>query len=160
KSRPLRLGTRGSLLARAQSQMVAEELMRGIGGLRVEVVVVKTSGDRIQDRPLAEVGGKGLFTKELEQALLAGGGGFVVHSYKDVPVTMPVVDQSGLVIAAVPRREDAGDVLVSEKGKTIEELPEGARIGTGSLRRKAQVLEMRGDVVIQNIRGNIDTRLR
>jgi len=100
----LRLGTRGSLLARTQSQLVADDLMRRHPGLRVELLIVRTSGDRITDRPLHEFGGKGLFTKELEQALLAGEVDFAVHSFKDVPVTMPLVDTSGLTIAAVPAR--------------------------------------------------------
>src|SRR2546428_12879236 len=105
----LRLGTRGSLLARTQSQLVADDLMRLHPGLRVELVTVRTSGDRISDRPLYDVGGKGLFTKELEQALLAGEIDFAVHSFKDVPVTMPLVDTSNLVIAAGPVREGPRD---------------------------------------------------
>src|SRR5215208_8153646 len=102
----LRLGTRGSLLARTQSQLVADDLVRLHPGLRVELVTVRTTGDRITDRPLYDVGGKGLFTKELEQALLAGEVDFAVHSYKDVPVPMPLVDTADLVVAAVPVRED------------------------------------------------------
>src|SRR3954463_13702998 len=100
----LRLGTRGSLLARTQSQLVADELMRLHPGLSIELVVLKTSGDQIADRPLHEVGGKGLFTKELEQALLNRDVDFAVHSFKDMPTTMPLVEQSNLVVAAVPRR--------------------------------------------------------
>src|SRR5687768_16496748 len=113
----LRLGTRGSLLARTQSRIVADALERRHPGVHVELVTIKTSGDRITDRPLNDVGGKGLFTKELEQALLAGEIDLAVHSYKDVPVTMPLVEQSGLVVAATPAREDWRDVLVSEKAK-------------------------------------------
>jgi hydroxymethylbilane synthase len=128
--------------------------------LRVELKVFKTTGDQIADRPLHEVGGKGLFTKELEQALLAGEIDFAVHSFKDVPVTMPLVDQTDLVIAAVPKREDPRDVLVSRKARRIEELPQGAKVGTGSLRRRCQLLRLRPDVVVESIRGNIDTRLR
>jgi len=161
----LRLGTRGSLLAKTQSQLVADELEKRHRGLVVEVVVVKTSGDAITDRPLYEHGGKGLFTKEIEQALLAGQIDFAVHSCKDVPVTMPLVDQSGLSIVATPAREDPSDVLVfptaqesSEGG--LSRLPQGARVGTGSLRRRAQLLERRPDLRIQHIRGNIDTRLK
>src|SRR5438874_12333451 len=104
-SQLLRLGTRGSLLAHNQSQMVADELERVHPGLRVELVIIKTTGDRIQDKPLADMGGKGLFTKELEQALLDEQIDLAVHSYKDVPVTMPLVDQSDLIVAAVPKRE-------------------------------------------------------
>src|SRR5688500_15780195 len=129
----LRLGTRGSLLARTQSMLVAHDLERAHPGLRVELRIFKTSGDRIADRPLHEFGGKGLFTKELEQALLAGEVDFAVHSFKDVPVTMPLVDQDHLVVAAVPAREDARDVLAARAAVTVEELPPGARVGTGSL---------------------------
>jgi hydroxymethylbilane synthase len=156
----LRLGTRGSLLARTQSMLVADALERAHPGLKVEMRIVKTTGDQITDRPLHDVGGKGLFTKELEQALLAGEIDLAVHSFKDVPVTMPLVDQAGLVIAAVPKREDPRDVLASRKGKRLEDLPAGARIGTGSLRRRCQILARRADVQVEPIRGNIDTRLK
>jgi hydroxymethylbilane synthase len=160
-SQPLRLGTRGSLLARMQSELIANQIRALSPGLAVETVIVKTTGDRIQDKQLHEVGGKGLFTKELEQALLAGEIDFAVHSYKDVPVTMPLVDVSALVIAGVPRREDPRDVLVTRDGvPTITDLPRGARIGTGSLRRRCQVLSIRPDLQVTPIRGNIDTRLR
>src|SRR3954469_14629907 len=152
----LRLGTRGSLLARSQSQMIADELMRLHPGLRVELIIIKTSGDQVQDKPLADIGGKGLFTKELEQALLDKQVDFAVHSFKDVPVTMPLVDQADLIIAAVPKREDARDVLASAKYRSIDELPNGARIGTGSLRRRCQLLARRPDLVVEGIRGNID----
>src|SRR5687768_18563534 len=156
----LRLGTRGSLLARTQSMLVADALERAHLGLKIEMHIVKTTGDQITDRPLHEAGGKGLFTKELEQALLAGEIDFAVHSYKDVPVTMPLVDQADLVIAAVPTREDPRDVLVSRKAKRLADLPPGARVGTGSLRRACQIVHARPDVVIEPVRGNIDTRLR
>src|SRR5580698_8552324 len=106
----LRLGTRGSALARAQSRGVAEELMRLVPRVRVETVLIRTSGDKFQERSLADEGGKGLFVKELEEGLLEKRIDFAVHSYKDVPVTMPLVDQGDLVIAAVPVREDAADV--------------------------------------------------
>lgn len=155
----LRLGTRGSLLARTQSMLVAHQLEREHPGLRVELRIFKTSGDQIADRPLHEFGGKGLFTKELEQALLAGEVDFAVHSFKDVPVTMPLVDPSDLVIAAVPPREDPRDVLVSRTA-SIESLPPGARVGTGSLRRRCQLLALRPDLAVESVRGNIDTRLR
>src|SRR3954465_2713729 len=101
----LRLGTRGSMLARMQSQMMADALEKHHPGLKVELIICKTTGDKIQDKPLHEAGGKGLFTKELEEALLANTVDFAVHSFKDVPVTMPLVDQANLVIAAVPPRE-------------------------------------------------------
>ena len=158
---PLRLGTRGSLLARTQSQWVADELMRIDCKLRVELRIFKTSGDQVTDGPLHEVGGKGLFTKELEQALLAGEIDFAVHSYKDVPVTMPLVDQSDLIVAATPKREDPRDVLATRSAPSkLADLPRGARVGTGSLRRRCQLLATRPDFIIEPVRGNIDTRLR
>ena len=156
----LRLGTRGSLLARTQSRIVADALEKAHAGLHVDLVMMRTSGDRITDRPLYEFGGKGLFTKELEQALLAGEVDFAVHSCKDVPVTMPLVDVADLVVAAVPAREDPRDVLVSRKGRRVQDLPAGARVGTVSMRRRCQVLALRGDLKVEPIRGNIDTRLR
>ncbi len=156
----LRLGTRGSMLARMQSQMMADAIEKRHPGLKVELIICKTTGDRIQDRPLHEAGGKGLFTKELEEALLAGTVDFAVHSFKDVPVTMSLVDQAGLVIVAVPRREDPRDVLASSKGKTIRDLPKRAKVGTGSLRRRCQILALRPDLQVELIRGNIDTRVR
>ncbi len=160
-AKPIRLGTRGSLLARMQSELVATQLRASRPGLVVETVVVKTTGDRIQDKPLHDVGGKGLFTKELEQALLAGQIDFAVHSYKDVPVTMPLVDASRLTIASVPAREDPRDVLASRAGwRTLSDLPAGARVGTGSLRRRCQILAIRPDVAVVPVRGNIDSRLR
>jgi hydroxymethylbilane synthase len=156
----LRLGTRGSLLARAQSQAIADDLVRLDPGVHVELIIVRTTGDQVQDRPLHEIGGKGLFTKELEQALLDGRIDFAVHSYKDLPITMPLVDQRNLVIAAVPKREVAFDAIVSTKARSIQELPQRAKVGTSSLRRRAQILELRPDVIVENIRGNIDTRIR
>ena len=160
----LRLGTRGSALAVAQSTQVADQLRRR--GVAVDLHVIKTTGDRIQDRPLAEAGGKGLFTKELEQALLAGTVDFAVHSYKDVPVTMPLVDASALTIAAVPARADARDVIVATGvgplggADAVRSLRPGARVATGSLRRRCQLLAIRPDLDVVGIRGNIDTRLR
>jgi hydroxymethylbilane synthase len=160
RSQTLRLGTRGSMLARTQSGWVARELEARNPGLRVELVTVQTSGDQITDKPLHAFGGKGLFTKELEQALLAGTVDFAVHSYKDVPVTMPLVDTSELIIASTPAREDARDAWISTRFKSIDELPQGAKVGTGSLRRRCQLLSRRPDLIIEPIRGNIDTRLR
>jgi hydroxymethylbilane synthase len=158
--RILRLGTRSSLLARLQSQQVANDLERAHPGLKVELVLIRTSGDRILDRALHEIGGKGLFIKELEDSLLTGAIDLAVHSMKDVPVTMPLVDQSNLVIAAVTRRADPRDVLASRQRWSIAQLPAGASVGTGSLRRRAQLLSIRPDLSIQPIRGNVDTRLR
>jgi hydroxymethylbilane synthase len=155
----IRLGTRGSLLARSQSALVAEEIQRRFQ-LQVEIVPITTSGDKITDRPLYESGGKGLFVKELELALLSNTIDFAVHSCKDVPVTMPLVDQSGLTIAAIPPRADPHDVLISPLGTSIDELPHECAVATGSLRRKCQLLSRRRDFVIQPIRGNIDTRIR
>ena len=156
----LRLGTRGSLLARTQSQIVANAVEKANPGVHVELVTIRTSGDRILDRPLHLFGGKGLFTKEIEQALLSAEIDFAVHSFKDVPVTMPLVDPSELAIVATPPREDPRDVLVSGVARTVETLPERARVGTGSLRRQCPLLALRPNLVIQAIRGNIDTRLR
>jgi hydroxymethylbilane synthase len=124
------------------------------------LVLIKTTGDAITDRALHEAGGKGLFTKEIEQALLAGEVDLAVHSYKDVPVTMPLVDQAKLVIAAVPKREDPRDVLVSPGALQFAQLAQNARMGTGSLRRQCQLRAIRPDLRIELIRGNIDTRLR
>jgi hydroxymethylbilane synthase len=155
-----RLGTRGSLLAHAQSTLIADELKRLHPGLQIELITIKTTGDRITDRLLADVGGKGLFTKELELALLAKTIDFAVHSFKDVPVTMPLVDQADLITAAVPQRADHRDVLISAQARSIEALPAGAKVGTGSLRRRCQLLEARPDLIIEPIRGNIDTRIQ
>jgi len=143
-----------------QSQWVADALEKAHPTLKVELVLVKTTGDRIADRPLHEEGGKGLFTKELEQALLADEVDMAVHSYKDVPVTMPLVEQANLIIAAVPAREDPRDVLVAATARTLAQLPQGAKVGTGSLRRRCQLLAARPDLTVELIRGNIDTRLR
>jgi hydroxymethylbilane synthase len=156
----LRLGTRGSLLAKTQSQLVASELEKRHKGLVVELVIIKTTADAILDKPLHEFGGKGLFTKELEQALLAGEVDLAVHSFKDVPVTQPLVQQDDLVIAAVPAREDPRDVFCSISAKRIGDLPQGAKVGTSSLRRKCQLMERRPDLKVEVLRGNIDTRLR
>jgi len=156
----LKLGTRGSVLARMQSGLVANALERLHPGLKVELIVYSTSGDQIVDRPLHEVGGKGLFTKELEQALLNREVDFAVHSMKDVPVTMPLVSTDALVMAAIPQREDPRDALIAGRAMTLRELPKGAKVGTGSLRRRCQVLALRPDLVVENIRGNVDTRIR
>ncbi len=156
----LRMGTRGSMLAKIQSGMVAAEMEKRHPGLEVQTVIYKTSGDQIADRPLHDAGGKGLFVKELERALLNGDIDFAVHSFKDVPVTMPLVDQDELLVAAVPPREDPRDVIVSDKCQHINDLSQGATVGTGSLRRRCQLLSLRPDLNVLGIRGNIDTRLR
>jgi hydroxymethylbilane synthase len=160
--RTLRLGARGSLLSRMQSQWVADALEKRHANVRVELVIVKTTGDVVQDRPLSDVGGKGLFTKELELALLNREIDLAVHSYKDVPVTQPLVPAAPteLVIAAVPEREDPRDVLCATDVRKIQDLPHGAKVGSSSLRRRCQLLALRPDLNVVTIRGNIDTRLK
>jgi hydroxymethylbilane synthase len=150
----IRIGTRGSRLARVQSDMVAAALKAK--GAACEIVVVKTSGDRILDRPLADAGGKGLFTKELEEALFSNSIDLAVHSMKDVPAALP----PGLSIGAVLPRENPRDVFLSHKAKILADLPEGARIGTSSVRRQALVARARPDLQIALLRGNVDTRIR
>jgi hydroxymethylbilane synthase len=150
-TRPLRLATRGSQLALTQSGHVASAITAATGRA-VELVVVRTRGDDVTDRPLAQVGGKGLFTKEIEEALLAGEADLAVHSMKDMPTDQP----DGLVFGAIPVREDPRDVLV---GARLDELPTGAVVGTGSARRVAQLAALRPDLDIQGIRGNVDTRI-
>lgn len=150
------LATRRSALALAQSRAFARALVALSPGLEVGELEVVTSGDKITDRPLQDVGGKGLFVKELEEALLDGRAHFAVHSYKDVPAEIP----DGLVIACVPRREDPRDVLITQAGATLATLPAGARVGTSSLRRAAAIGLARPDLRIVPLRGNVDTRLR
>ncbi len=149
----LRLGTRGSRLALVQAGMVRDMLARA--GAACELVPVKTSGDRIQDRSLADVGGKGLFTRELEEALLRGDIDLAVHSMKDVPTALP----PGLAIAALLPREDPRDAFLSLTARSLAALPKGARVGTSSVRRAAQVLRARPDVQTTLLRGNVDTRI-
>jgi hydroxymethylbilane synthase len=155
----IRLGTRASKLALAQSQIVADEIKRR-SGVDVQTITIATTGDQILDRPLYDSGGKGLFIKELEQALLDSKIDLAVHSCKDVPVTQPLVDESKLIIAAFPTRSDVHDVLITALATSIDELPHGCIVATGSLRRKSQLLSRRHDFNIQPIRGNIDTRIR
>jgi len=152
----IRIGTRGSKLALWQANWVAARLRERCPGLEIAVEVVKTTGDVVQDRPLAEIGVKGSFTKELDRAQLAGRVDVVVHSLKDMP-TDPV---DGLVLAAVPERADARDVFIGKTAGRMADVPQGARIGTGSLRRRAQLRAMRPALRAEDIRGNIDTRLR
>lgn len=151
----LRLGTRKSALALAQSTTVARALEARHPGLRVELVPITTTGDRIAG-PLAPLGGKGLFTEELERGLLDGTLDLAVHSLKDLPVDLP----DGLEIAAHPERADPRDVLVSEEAESLEALPAGAVLLTGALRRQALVLAARPDLRVEGIRGNVETRLR
>ena len=154
----LRLGTRGSPLALAQAGMVRAALAtaHGLDPERIAIEVIRTSGDRIQDRPLAEVGGKGLFTKEIEEALIAGAIDFAVHSSKDMPTVLP----PGLILSAFMEREDPRDVFISRKAKSIAALSQGATVGTASLRRQAMIKRLRPDLVIVPLRGNVETRLR
>jgi hydroxymethylbilane synthase len=152
----LRLATRKSALALAQARAWVQTLLAARPELSIEEIHVTTTGDRIQDRPLQEVGGKGLFLKEIEELLLAGGAEFAVHSIKDVPAELA----SGLVLAAIPPREDARDVLVSRSGQTLLALPEGAVVGTSSFRRRVFLQRARPDLRIVPLRGNVDTRLR
>jgi len=148
----LRLGTRGSKLALVQAEMVRAGLL---GLAAIEIVILKTSGDRITDRPLADAGGKGLFVKELEEALLDERIDLAVHSMKDLPVALP----PGLAISAILEREDPRDALLSNSAKTLAELPKGACVGTSSVRRQALVKRARPDLETRLLRGNVDTRL-
>ena len=157
---PIRIGTRGSPLARAQAREVANRLAAAHAHLQapgaLETVIIKTTGDRFTDRPLADIGGKGLFTKEIEEALLDGSIDIAVHSMKDVPTWLP----GGLVIACILPREDPRDVLIARGGlRRIADLPQGAVVGTASLRRQAQLLMIRPDLSVQLLRGNVQTRL-
>ena len=155
----LRLGTRGSKLALTQTGLVRDALARAVPGLAapdaIEIVTIRTTGDAIQDRPLSEAGGKGLFVKEIEEALLSGRIDAAVHSMKDMPTAQP----AGLVIAAFLPREDARDVLIAGDVTRIADLRQGAVVGTAALRRKAQLLYRRPDLKIVTLRGNVDTRL-
>ncbi len=150
------IATRGSKLALWQSEHIKERLETAYSGLEVELKVMKTKGDIILDTSLAKIGGKGLFTKELEDAMLRGEAHIAVHSLKDVPTEF--VD--GLVLAVITKREDVRDALLSEKYDGIESLPQNAVVGTTSLRRRMQILALRPDLVIKNLRGNVNTRIR
>jgi hydroxymethylbilane synthase len=155
----LRLGTRGSKLALTQAGLVRDALAAAVPPLAapdaIEIVAIRTTGDVIQDRPLSEAGGKGLFVKEIEEALLTRRIDAAVHSMKDMPVLQP----AGLEIVAFLPREDARDVLIAGETKRIADLKRGAVVGTSALRRKAQLLHLRPDLKIVNLRGNVDTRL-
>jgi hydroxymethylbilane synthase len=162
-SKKLRLGTRGSLLARTQSGLIAALLQPHLPvGCSIELVTITTSGDKQQEGRLQEMGGvgggggKGLFVKEIDEALLEGRVDFAVHSAKDLPMERP----AGLTIACTPKREDPRDMWVGRDGITIDALPTGAKVGTASLRRQSQLLSWRPDVSVVTLRGNIDTRLK
>ncbi len=152
----IKVGTRGSKLALTQTNYVVEALKKAAPETEAEICVIKTSGDIMQDVSLAQIGGQGVFVKEIEEALLAGSIDLAVHSMKDVPGETP----EGLTFAALMPREDARDVLVSRGNVKMEFMPKGAKIGTGSLRRAAQIKAMLPDVNILPLRGNIDTRLK
>jgi len=152
----LRIGTRGSALALWQAGWVKTQLENRWPGLRVELVPIKTSGDKIQGVSLAQVGGKGLFVKEIEEALLGEMIDLAVHSMKDLPGELP----TGLILGAVPEREDHRDVLITRHGETLAELPAGTRVGTSSLRRQALLLHLNPNLQVEMLRGNVDTRLR
>src|SRR5579859_2339770 len=154
----LRIGTRGSPLALAQAEetrLRLEEAFPELAGA-IAIEIIHTTGDKIQDRPLSAIGGKGLFTKEIDEAQLEGRVDIAVHSMKDVPTYLP----DGLTLAALLPREDVRDVLISSKGRSLAELPEGAVVGSASLRRAAQILRRRPDLTVIPFRGNVQTRLR
>lgn len=153
--RPLRIGSRGSILARWQAEFVRKQLFQ-VSGVEAEIFIIKTSGDKMQQAPLTQIGGKGIFIKELEEALLEETVDLAVHSVKDIPTETP----SRLHFPAVCRRDDVRDCLVSSKGATLANLKQGARVGTSSLRRQAQLHHNRPDLDIRELRGNVDTRLR
>lgn len=150
------IATRGSALALWQAEHVRECLREIDSSLNISLNVIKTKGDIITDAPLAQIGGKGLFVKEIEQALLDGRADLAVHSIKDVPMNLP----EGLIIGCIPKREAATDCFLSETFSTLDNLPEGASVGTSSLRRQAQLLARRPDLNIVPMRGNVDTRLK
>jgi len=152
----IRVGTRGSNLALWQATFVRETLEKYHPGLRFEQVIIKTEGDLDQKSSLSQIGGQGIFTKEIEKALLNNTIDIAVHSLKDLPSKMP----EGLILGAVPERGFVEDVLITENGKTLEQLPLNAKVATGSIRRKSQLLSIRPDLIISDLRGNIDTRLR
>ena len=155
KSR-LTIATRGSMLALWQANFIKDSIEHEHPGISVELLKIKTTGDKILDVPLAKVGGKGLFVKEIEEALLDGRADLAVHSLKDVPTDLP----EGLGLSAITGREDARDALISHTDKTLMELPDKAVIGSSSLRRRCQLLKVRPDLNIVSLRGNLDSRLK
>jgi hydroxymethylbilane synthase len=155
-SRIIKIGSRGSPLALWQANWIKDQLESQHPDIAVEIVIIKTSGDKIQDVPLAKIGGKGLFVKEIEEALLKNEVDFAVHSMKDMPIKFPY----SLCIASVTKRENPFDALISKNDIKLDDLPKGAKVGTGSLRRIAQLLHYRPDLKLVPLRGNLDTRIR
>jgi len=157
-ARKLKIGTRGSKLALAQAYETRDKLIaaHGMSENDIEIVVIKTTGDRIQDRALSEIGGKGLFTKEIEEALYDKSIDLAVHSMKDMPAQLP----DGLIMAGLLEREDPRDAFISSVANSIEELPQGAKLGTSSVRRSAQVSALRPDLEVVEFRGNVQTRMK
>lgn len=153
--KPVRIGTRGSLLAKWQAEYVRKRIFQATG-VETEIVIIKTAGDSMQQAPFSQIGGKGIFIKELEEALLDEQIDLAVHSVKDIPTDVP----SRLCFPAVCRRDDSRDALVGGKGETLSKLRQGARVGTSSLRRASQLRHARPDLDIREMRGNVDTRLR
>ena len=156
ESRKIKIGSRGSPLALWQANWVKDQLESRNPDIPVEIVIIKTSGDKIQDVPLAKIGGKGLFVKELEEALLRKDVDFAVHSMKDMPIKFPFA----LCIASVTKRENPFDALISRNNIKLNDLPKGAKIGTGSLRRASQLLHYRPDLNLIPLRGNVETRIK
>ncbi len=152
----IRIGTRGSVLALTQTRWVESQIQAQHPGCATELVIIKTTGDKLKDVPLAKVGGKGLFIKEIEEALLAGEVDLAVHSLKDMPAEMP----PGCRLGAVPPREDWRDAFISNVYGSLAQVPAAGKIGTGSLRRRVQILHRRPDLEVVHLRGNVDTRLR
>jgi hydroxymethylbilane synthase len=153
--KPIRIGTRGSLLAKWQAEYVRKRIFQATG-VETEIVIIKTTGDSMQQAPFSQIGGKGVFIKELEEALLEEHVDLAVHSVKDIPTDVP----SRLCFPAVCRRDDTRDALVSGQGEALSRLRQGARVGTSSLRRQSQLRHVRPDLDIREMRGNVDTRLR
>jgi hydroxymethylbilane synthase len=153
----LKIGSRGSRLALAQAEETRQRLCaaHGFDPAEIEIIAITTTGDKVRDRPLSEIGGKGLFTKEIEEALLAGGIDLAVHSMKDMPAQLP----EPLVIAALLPREDARDALISPHCRSIRDLPKACIVGSASVRRQAQLKRIRPDISVVNLRGNVETRL-
>ena len=156
ESRKIKIGSRGSPLALWQANWIKDQLESQNPDIPVEIVIIKTSGDKIQDVPLAKIGGKGLFVKELEEALLRKDVDFAVHSMKDMPIKFPFA----LCIASVTKRENPFDALISRNNIKLNDLPKGAKIGTGSLRRASQLLHYRPDLNLIPLRGNVETRIK
>ena len=153
--KPIRIGTRGSMLAKWQAEFVRKKILEATG-VDAEIVIIKTTGDKLQTASFVQIGGKGVFIKELEEALLNEEIDLAVHSVKDIPTEVP----SRLCFPVICRREDTRDCLVAAKGESLFSLRKGARIGTSSLRRRAQILHARRDLDVRELRGNVDTRLR